>query len=470
MDMLSLIVVLPEEIMAAFMPAFGASADVPGVFPPEHQLNTSVSVLSTANSELECAWIQGRTVHRAILLRLICSSDSWHARKAMESQRLNMRLSISMPGLTGSADFTTEAISALQASARVSVCLDLQYMDFVSKRDFDEWAFALELVGVDRIYVSDQLTYRSRSASQEARGFVVPTHDFPHRYVLPPGRDAPQPTTYRMEEQSDQAVSYLCLHDHWYDDWVGVAWSPDEYLSFEGLGVPSPKVRTNLASEAIRAFTDVRMKATDASPVWPFCMAEICMNRPFYSPSKQLAGEATQWTLPVEGVKLQYSGGGMLALERFTKRYQSLPTPSANRKCFFHPDWRLGTMKVKKHGFPLSSCPPRLQTSAQPGSGGECTLGRHPALRRPCLELCGTWANRTCETCQSTPSPGCGASYEAAHYHTTAYGEIIGGVDLAHFRIAPSENQPAGFRHTLWLSNLSSTVRPLVEQAASEFA
>ena len=458
LNLFSVVVVLPLELAAALVPAISASADIPGVFSKDQMLNTSVHVRSMADAELECAWVNSQPVHHANLFRLMCSSDTWHARTSMASRRLDMTLSLSMPGFRASVDFVTEAISALQSRAGASVCLDMQYMAFVPKRDFDEWAFALELTGIDRIYVPDQLVYRARSASQAARGFVAPTHDFPHRYVLPPGRDVVQQTSYHMEEETDKGSSFLCLHDHWYDDWIGVAWSPDEYLSFEGLGVPPPTARSNLASVAIRAFTNVRMNATASQPRWPFCLAEVCMNRPFFGPRVRLSGEATEWTMPIEGVKLQYSGGGMLAVERFTKRFTSLPTISANRKCFLRPDWRLGLMKVKKHGTIMQSCPPRLQAK-------ECALARHPAMRRPCLDLCGVWGNETCESCRAAPAPGCGAQYEAARGHTTASGDVMGGVDLAHFRIAPNENQVAGFRDVQWLSNLSVHLRPLVEVA-----
>ena len=113
------------------------------------------------------------------------------------------------------------------------------------------------------------------------------------------------------------------------------------------------------------------------------------MNRPFYAPNAPLKGDSSVWTLPGDGLKMQYSGGGMLAVERFTKRFQSLPQANSNRKCFVHPDWRLGA-KIRKHGFVMSSCPSRLRS---PKSG--CAAASHPAMRRPCLDLCGLWGEQS---------------------------------------------------------------------------
>ena len=183
------------------------------------------------------------------------------------------------------------------------------------------------------------------------------------------------------------------------------------------------------------------------------------MNRPFYSPRAALAGESSVWTLPVEGLKMQLSGGGLLAVERFTTRYESLPQAGSNRKCFVHPDWRLGA-RIKKHGFQVNSCPVRLRNPAW-----GCASARHPAMRRPCLDLCGVWGNETCDACIAPPAPGC--SFKSPREHTAAGGEIMGGVDLAHFRIAPAENRLAGSREARWLRNLSATVRPLVEACNS---
>ena len=261
-------------------------------------------------------------------------------------------------------------------------------------------------------------------------------------------RGTPANTTYNMKERSDAGCNYLCLHEHWYDDWVGVAWTPDEYLTFESMGARPPRGRTNLVSSAIRSHVEVQ---ANFSPTWPFCEAELCVNRPFYGPSNTLAGEVTNWTLPNDGLRMQYGAGGQLAIERFTRRYWSMPRAGSIRKCFVHPDYRLGT-PVKLHGFVLSSCPERLRAP----SG--CPAGRQPSLRRPCLELCGNFGAEVCPQCLTPPAPGCGSSSPLDHMKTKG-GDVMESFELAHFRIAPVENTHLGFREVRWLSNLSSVIR-----------
>ena len=39
------------------------------------------------------------------------------------------------------------------------------------------------------------------------------------------------------------------------------------------------------------------------------------------------------------------------------------------------------------------------------------------------------------------------------------------GIELAHFRVAPKENTQSLSRYTTWLSNMSKTLRPLVDAA-----
>ena len=103
-------------------------------------------------------------------------------------------------------------------------------------RDFNEWATVQQLVGIDRVYVADQLRYRHQVLDQVHRGFAVLTHDYPHRYVHPGQRDAPQPpTSYEpMFYSTTSAYNMLCLHEHWYDDWVFVSYSTDEFFIFFG--------------------------------------------------------------------------------------------------------------------------------------------------------------------------------------------------------------------------------------------
>ena len=411
------------------------------------------ATLRAGAQSLQCAWVAKKDAFESSLLRLICHADGWNASAAMQSHRLDMSLRLSKPpALDDEISFTSEAISALLPPARVSVCMDLQYFGWIPKRDFDEWAFAQSLAGIERVYVPDQIAYRAQTATQAALGFAVASHDFPHRYVTPGGRSGPQNATYHMKEKSDGAANYLCLHEHWTDDWVGVAWTPDEYLTLEGLQVPPPTARTSLVAEALDLYARLRVR----QPQWRFCVTLLCVNRPFYSPTEMLSGESQVWTLPNDGMQAQLSAKGQLGVERYTRRFTWLSKVTSNRKCFAHPDWRLGS-KVRLHGFMMFSCPTWLKET--------CPAGVDPVLRRPCLELCGYWGNRTCDECVAPPDPGCGS---AARGHMAAEGEIMEGLELAHFRVAPGENKVGGERDTTWLRNLSVALRPLVARYNSE--
>ena len=126
MDLLSIICVLPEDLAAAFGFGLTAADDATGLVAAA--AHTTIRLRAEASAlSLDCTWASTKIAHRSQLLRLICSSDYWHARHAMASRRLSMTLAVSMPGFTAEVNFTTEAISALMHPARVSVCLDLQY-------------------------------------------------------------------------------------------------------------------------------------------------------------------------------------------------------------------------------------------------------------------------------------------------------------------------------------------------------
>ena len=451
-DMLSVLFVTRHELGERISIALRDYLDVQS---DDSGLRATIQVHGPSAAPLSCAWMMNSAAHLARMFRIMCHAKDWHAREAMQQSRLNMSLSLSQPrAFDGAVNFTTEAIANLLAPARVSVCLDLAYFDYIPKRDFDEWAFAHELFGVERIYAPDLLKHRAQMSTQAARGLLIPAHEYVHRYVLPEPRNGT--TTYRMKQTSDEVNNFICLHEHWYDDWVGVAWTPDEYVTFERMrDVPPPTSRTSLLAEQIQAFMEVELRSTAGpEPRWPFCMAEVCMNRPFYAPSAVVAGDADKWTYPNDGAQMRYSTETQLGVQRFTRRFTTLPKPTANRKCLVHPDWRLGT-KPKVHGFYLASCPQRLQDSRA------CKSASHAPLRKPCLDLCGLWGNATCDSCRAAPAPGCGRL--SPRYHTSALGEVMDGVEMAHFRNAPPENQVEGYTEMSWLSRMNVTLRPLIE-------
>ena len=106
------------------------------------------------------------------------------------------------------------------------------------------------------------------------------------------------------------------------------------------------------------------------------------------------------------------------------------------RKCFVHPDWRLGS-RLKVHGFTMQACPL---------SGVAGCRQAWPGLRYICLQLCGEWGRETAPVNSSC------AGFDNA-------GMMLRGMELAHFRVAPEENQKHGFTSATWLARLAAPVR-----------
>jgi len=392
--------------------------------------------------KLACGWMGVEPVYNASVFRLVCHSTGWKAIDVMRNHRRRMSLAMMMPSFQAVVDFTSESIAQLPERARCSACLDLQYFDFYPARDFDEWAIAQQLLGLERIYVPDQLLYRRQVATQVARGIALPSHDFVHRYLIADGRVAPDRSTYHMKVLSDGGLNYLCLHEHWYDEWIAVAWTPDEYLVLKSF--PLPHSPTPLVPSAIQLELGRFGRGE-----WRFCRPQVCVKRPFYGPSGTTKGESTKWTLPNDGLQVQLSTKDMLATERYTHRYTALPPAGSVLKCFVHSDWRLGQMHIKLHGSVLQACPARLS--------GPCKSGwSRDVLRTPCLVLCGHWGNETCSDCTAAPNPGCGHNDGTAK---KAARVVVESFELAHFRIPPPENTRRGFVRSEWLPALGAVIR-----------
>ena len=373
---------------------------------------------------LLCMWHTEFGVYNASLFRLVCHSDDWVASTAMHTARQRVQLVIALPNFAAQFAFRTEALSRFPESG-ITGCVDFAYNGGDRPRDFNEWATAQRLVGVDRVYVADQLHYRHQVRDQIRRGFAVFTHDYPHRYVTSGGRTAPQtPTTYNMFYVTTSAYNLLCLHEHWYDDWVFVSYSTDEYFVLRD--VAPPKQSQRLIGEVINRFWELykaprerRMGGWTRRVQQQLCTSMLCVYRPFYGPSHLVNGESLAWTNPWDSTRLRYGSDDQLSIERFTQRFKVLPPKGSVRKCFVHPDWRLGS-RVKVHGFAMQACPLR---DGVPG----CKKA-WPGLRTACLELCGEWGNEsfTRETSCKGFKPD---------------GMLVKGLELAHFRVAPVENR-----------------------------
>lgn len=452
-NLLSLLVAMRYDTARAARKALEAKMSGPHPL-PESSEPTGASV-STEGVELVCAWHSLHEVYNASLFRFLCDATMtprWDAVAEMTARRRRMQLSLSLPDFAADIDFTTEALNALPKSG-ISGCVDFAYHGGDRPRDFNEWAFTQQLVGIERIYVADQLRYRDQVRDQVSRGFAHFTHDYPHRYVTRGARDGPAPpTTYAMFYQTTSAYNMLCLHEHWYDDWVLVSYSTDEFLTFLGdVEAPTTEQPKQLVGSVISRFWEKLGAPAERqiggwarrSPQHQFCTSMLCMNRPFYGPAQMNTDEVKGWTLPgaspVTAPRLHYGSENKLSIERFTRRFRVLPPKGSVRKCFVHPDWRLGS-KVKAHGFVMQSCPLF-------GGIAACTLG-WPRLRSLCLEMCGVWGNETLTlnaTCRGFSNGGM----------------IVRNMELAHFRVAPGDNQVRGYEEKHWLSSLASPVRSL---------
>jgi hypothetical protein len=233
MNLLSVLCVMHTLVASPVVAALKGFVD--HEHPSELHATVAVRAAVSPRVELACTWLGTDAMVKSTLFRLKCSSDGWNATMAMSS-RLRMTLSMTTPALTSLVDFTSEAVGRLPSGVGASICVDSLYLDGVPSDEFSEWALVQQLVGIDCIYVDDQLAYRhllATPAGSRAGGPVVPTHDIPVRYVVPKGRlyQPRPPNTFKRA--NDAGVDFFCLHEHWYDKWIGIGWSADEFLTFE---------------------------------------------------------------------------------------------------------------------------------------------------------------------------------------------------------------------------------------------
>jgi hypothetical protein len=260
-----------------------------------------------------------------------------------------MHLTLAIPGVP-SIGFMTEATTRLPPKAHVASCVDPAYWAGDRNFDFNVWALAQQQLGVERLYISDQEYYRGQSRDQVQAGFAMPTHDWPHRYLAEATQGArTNQTSYGVYLTCSNAYFALCLHEHWYDEWIFASHSTDEFFTYEPSGSRmEPRSRTThnninnlVPSRLYQSIHDFLGREDDVSP----CTALLCVVRPFYSPPTAvlaLAGEPSNWTHPnTPSMRLKFSiPGGKLAVERFTRRHNRLPPRGSVRKCFVHPGTR----------------------------------------------------------------------------------------------------------------------------------
>jgi hypothetical protein len=395
---------------------------------------------------LSCAWLMPTGGYPGdpkptAMLRLGCGQDNWVAIEAIRSGRLSATLSMVVAkdptatsgkhgpnnALEATIPFTLEALAGLPPPVSVSACTDAAYFEGnPNPADFPQWALAMQLMGFERLYVPRQLYYTSqyeRTARAEP-SLVMFGFDILSRYVAGEQFNASQPTTFYEVVTNVNINLGACLHEHWYDDWVFLSMSTDEYFSFvhqEGRGMlpthptsPMPYVQEYLR-RYIRTLTKPgRLGWMPKDPLnrrWR-CAQAACFPVRWYS-AKPDPNNTKRVVYRYEDPQLDASkrvhkrvsmidfnesniGASRLSFEVRTYRTRSqgiTHSHGAARKCAYHPDWRTTGPPTKMHGFVPDGCPDagwliRSKT---------CVRGQRIELRPLCWELCGFWgaSNRT---------------------------------------------------------------------------
>ena len=387
---------------------------------------------------LPCAWMVPISSYGGTsLLRVACASEQWVAFDAIRRGRMRAALNLTLAGsqtsqgkatvvrlsgvsLVASIPFTAEALDALPKPVSISACVDAAYYEGnPNKGDFDQWAIAMQLVGFERLYVPNQPYYyqQYRATALAKPGLVMFGFDVVHRYASGEELKSDQQTSFREIVEDLNADVAACLHEHWYDDWVFLSASTDEYFSFlhsnPSMLPKHPIKPTPLMGEYMQRYKSMLKvrHPTEEMPRdvlgrrWP-CQSAACYTIRWYSARR--GPNATKRAYIYEDPALNASQrehkrisvmqlnasnveASLLSFETRTFRASWAPTHGAARKCAYHPDWRSSGPQMKIHGIVPDGCPSAgfLQRSKT------CTSASRPALRTLCWELCGKWGNVT---------------------------------------------------------------------------
>ena len=379
---------------------------------------------------LTCAWLVPNEAYKSNgALRIGCGRDDYVAIDAIRNGRQRATLEILVKDsksrrgkLAATIPFTLESMDGLPRPVSLSACVDAAYWEGnPNPGDFPQWALAMELVGFERLYVPNQPYYYHQYAEtvRAKPKLVRYGFDMVHRYTVGEQFQAAKPTTFLEIVQNLNVQVGSCMHEHWYDDWVFLSASTDEYFSLyhdDPSMLPKPPTRpTRLVQEYLRRFVSHRTKPGrhDWMPLDPLgrrvkCRVGACFPTRWFSekpgPNKT-DGESFDYEDPsidparrkhtrVKLTDLNMSNirGSTLSFEKRTYRTKkAFHTHGAARKCAYHPDWRSSGPRTKIHGFIVDGCP-------QDGwlrKSGVCDEGELPEFRPVCWELCARWGNTT---------------------------------------------------------------------------
>ena len=377
---------------------------------------------------LHCAWLRpvAKFYGDGELLRLGCGSENWVAIDAIRRGRLYATLSVTLQfsgqdGLRATLPFVMEAFDGLPPPVAISACVDVAYYEGINEIDFHMWAISMQLMGFERLYVPLQRRYhhqytptmRSRALR---RGLVVFGHDMTHRYVTGTGEQ------HRVEAETsfDEVITNInadvaiCLHERWYDEWVFMSMSPDEFFTFVG-GSPTmmPKLPTKptpFISEYIDRYQDkLSPERHTTLPLdalgrrWP-CQSAACISVRLYAepnltenwsyePPNLNASRRPHKRAGLVERNVSHIAKTPLSIEARTSRNWKEPPHGASRKCWYHPDWRAmePSLPIRIHGYIPDGCARDNWLAASKA----CSLASQPELRSICWELCGVWGSKT---------------------------------------------------------------------------
>jgi len=246
--------------------------------------------------------------------------------------------------------------------------------------------------------------------------------DVLHRYATGEQLSASKRTSFTEIVQALNVDVGACLHEHWYDDWVFLSMSTDEYFAFvhsDPAMLPKyPVVPTPLVQEYLERYVEMSTKPgrMDWMPLDPLgrrwrCEQAACFPVRWYGAKPDLSNTARLQTPSYENPALdeskrthkrvtmtQLNESDIMASrlsfeERSYRTRKDDIAAGAARKCAYHPDWRTVGTSTKIHGFHVDGCPDNGWLS----KSRTCSLAARPQLRAVCWELCGYWGkeNRT---------------------------------------------------------------------------